>query len=403
MKKILVLGGGVNQLQLILAAKSEGYYIVLCDKNDNCVARDTVDIFYCIDIIDEEAVYKVAEKELVAGVVSNSEVVMSVVAKVAMRLGLVGNPVSSINTLMSKYLFRQFQQEIGVFSPKQVIIGEADNFQEEVCKFKYPIVFKPSLCSGSRGTKRYDKFEHDSMKETLRECIRFSRESLCVVEEYVQMPSLLVLEGDLFVSGGKIWYEGLYFTKRSKELPMVPMTYMYPYVDTSIHLQKIKETFDAIFGKLNINHGQFNVEGYFDNSDNFFVIEINCRQGGHGLPGFLKGATGVDMNKLLVTTAVGDDYYYKSVTNNVAEIKYLTRHSVFSNIDGFFEGVYIHNEIKGFVQNIELVKDVGEVVEKRKNGSSVVGFVNMLFETYEQQHYYSENIEKYIQVIIKET
>ena len=31
MKKVLIMGGGINQLPLIEAAKSEGYYTILCD------------------------------------------------------------------------------------------------------------------------------------------------------------------------------------------------------------------------------------------------------------------------------------------------------------------------------------------------------------------------------------
>ena len=53
------------------------------------------------------------------------------------------------------------------------------------------------------------------------------------------------------------------------------------------------------------------------------------------------------------------------------------------------------------IVSIELEKKIGDSVEKRKNGSSYIGFVNLVFENYELQHKYSENIEDYIYPIIR--
>ena len=96
------------------------------------------------------------------------------------------------------------------------------------------------------------------------------------------MSSLIVLEGDVFLNQGKIFFGGLFFTQRSKELPMVPMTYMSPYIDSQKHMRIIEKTLIEIFDKLKIRHGQYNIEAYFNKDDLLFIIEINARQGGHG-------------------------------------------------------------------------------------------------------------------------
>ena len=64
---------------------------------------------------------------------------------------------------------------------------------------------------------------------------------------------------------------------------VLPMTYMSPYIDSQKHMRIIEKTLIEIFDKLKIRHGQYNIEAYFNKDDFLFIIEINARQGGHGL------------------------------------------------------------------------------------------------------------------------
>ena len=114
MKKIMILGGGPNQIGLLKAAKKCRYIVILCDKNPNCIGRSLSDSFYEVDTIDDEKLLKIAIKEKIDGVISNSEAIMENVAIIASELGLRGNSRESISILNSKEMFRDFQQEIGL-------------------------------------------------------------------------------------------------------------------------------------------------------------------------------------------------------------------------------------------------------------------------------------------------
>ena len=395
MKKIMILGGGPNQIGLLKAAKKCRYIVILCDKNPNCIGRSLSDSFYEVDTIDDEKLLKIAIKEKIDGVISNSEAIMENVAIIASELGLRGNSRESISILNSKEMFRDFQQEIGLYAPN---IDELSNMLSD---FEFPIIVKPVKCSGTRGTEKFESLDVEKIRETVNSCMNYSRNKKCSIEEYVEMSSLIVLEGDVFLNQGKIFFGGLFFTQRSKELPMVPMTYMSPYIDSQKHMRIIEKTLIEIFDKLKIRHGQYNIEAYFNKDDLLFIIEINARQGGHGLPAYVKLATGIDLDKALVTTAVGDDEYFDNIMNEQFEQKYATRHTIFGNKDGILNGLYISEDIRPYVVSIELEKKIGDSVEKRKNGSSYIGFVNLVFENYELQHKYSENIEDYIYPIIR--
>lgn len=401
MKKIMILGGGKNQLNLLKTAKNCGYYVVLCDRDINCIGKTIADVFYNSDIVDSSEMSKIAQLEQVDGVVSNSETIMEVVATVTSKLGLRGNSRESIAILNSKEKFRRFQKENGLFSPNFFIANDVSDYNVAINKLNFPIIVKPVKCSGTRGTIRFDYFEKDKIESAIEKCIDYSRNKRCEIEEYIEMPSLTVLEGDVFVNDGKFFWGGLYFTQRSRQLPMVPMTYMSPYIDSEYHMVIIKETLTKTLINAGIKHGQYNVEAYFDMNDNFFIIEINARQGGHGLPEYVKLATGIDMDRLLLTTAVKDDEYFNFVISSNYEQKYATRHTVFSDFDGRLEALFVDNRVRPYVVQIEMEYEIGDLVKKRIDGSSYIGFVNLVFDTYESQHYFSERMEDYIYPIIK--
>lgn len=397
----MILGGGSNQIGLLQSAKECGYIVILCDKKINCVGKIYADVFYQVDIIDAREIKKIAIREKIDGVISNSEVVMEVVAEVASTLELTGNNKKSISTLNSKCAFRSFQQQNYIYAPKHRSLKNVEAVEKAIDGLDFPIIVKPVKCSGTRGTTRINENDLDLIKNAVIECIKYSRDKICEIEEFVKMPSLIVLEGDIFVNKGKFFWGGLFFTKRSEKLPMVPMTYMSPYVDSEEHMDIIKSVLSDTFLKLGIQHGQYNVEAYFDCKDNFFIIEINARQGGHGLPAYVKLATGVDMDQLLVTTAVGDDKYFNEVMKNGIKQKYATRHAVFGDKDGILKDIYISENVKKYVVDVEFDKKIGENVEKRINGSSVIGFVNLVFDNYAEQHRYSERMEEYIYPLIE--
>ena len=56
MKKILILGANNSQVQLIRAAKEEGYYVVVCDYADENPGIPLVDKHYQVSYLDQESV-----------------------------------------------------------------------------------------------------------------------------------------------------------------------------------------------------------------------------------------------------------------------------------------------------------------------------------------------------------
>ena len=401
MKKLLILGGAEAQVPVIQAAKKEGYYVVLCDWTTTNPGIKYADKHYQVNTLDKDAVIRVAVEEKIDGVISNSAPAMPNVSYIAEKLHLRGNSVSGLELLLSKDKFRSLQEKIGIYAPKHYLVDNETEFLKVAETMPCPFVVKPSASSGSRGTTVVSSYYPDTLKELYRIITGYSRDDRCVIEEYVDMPSLTMIEGDLFVLNKEILWDGLFFNTRSSITPMFPMTYSLPFRADPDQLLEIKNTLRRILDAADFTFGELNVEMYFTQDHRLFVIEINPRQGGAGIPAFVFRHCGIDMYRLLVTTAVNDDRYFNSLKQYDRECHYICRHSVFTHSAGVYKGIRCSPIIQSYVKNMEERTSCGERVEACSNGTNVLAFVDLEFESYEQQHRYCDDLETYIEPIIE--
>lgn len=401
MKKIVVLGGGDYQLPLIRAAKQQGYYVILCDFRENIPGKLESDVHYQVDTLKYKDVISVCQQENPDGIVTNSEPAILNCTKIANELGLVSNPVESIALLTSKHLFRRLQKEVGCFCPKSFVVSNIDELVENIGKISFPIIIKPSANSGTRGTQKVEKYDIQVINKAYEECYRFSRNALVEVEEFIEMPSLWTIEGEIFVHKGKILWDGLFSTYRSEKLPMVPMTYLAPLLIDRSRFFKIKTAVEKIFSSAKIIEGEFNLEGYFNNDDEFFIIEINARQGGLFLPDFVYRHSGIDYNKLLVTTSVGDDSYWNELMRFERETKNVTNHAVFSVKSGLYGGIFIDSIIKDFIVDVIELKKENDRLRPALNATDIVALVKLQFRDIEEQYDFSLKLNHLIRPIYK--
>ena len=400
MKKLLILGGAEAQVPIIQAAKDEGYYLVLCDWTTTNPGIKYADKHYQVSTLDRDAVTRVAIEEKIDGVISNSEPAMLNVSYIAKELQLRGNSVSGLEMLLSKDKFRTLQEKVGIYAPQHYKVNNEEEFLQVAEKMKCPFVVKPDASSGSRGTTKVLSYDVEELKNIYRINCDYSRNNCCVIEEYVEMPSLTMIEGDLFVLNKEILWDGLFFNTRSSITPKLPMTYSMPFRIDPLKTIEIQNTLRKILDEAEFTYGELNVEMYFTKEDRLFVIEINPRQGGASLPAYIFRHCGIDMYKLLVTTAVNDDRYFHSLKQYDRECHYVTRHSVFAHSAGIYKGISCSPIIQKYVKNIEERRLCGERVEACNNGTEVLAFVDLEFESYELQHQYCENIEEYIKPVM---
>lgn len=400
-KKILILGAGDAQLNLIESAQKLNYYTIVCDMRSAMKGSKIADKYYQEDYMDREAVLKIAYEEKIDGVISNSESAMKIVSYLVEKLGLPGNSIKSIENLQSKSLFRALQKQVGLFSPNSFSATSAAEALAYAKIMRFPIIIKPSECSGSRGATRIDNFSKKDIIDTFKICQDFSRNDLVTMEEYVEMESLEVINADVFVVGDEIIWDGWYGGLRSIKYPMIPMAKVLPPNLPETRKTKVINDVNILLKASGVRLGEFNVETFFTMSGELFIIEINARQAGDDIPNLIKEHTGVDLTRLLVSLTVDDRSYYNYLKTYKRKNDYITLQVVFSDKSGRYEGLYIDDRIRPFIKWVNEFCIKGEQVYAARNAEDSVAYVGLKFNTLEEQEYFTIKIEDHIKVIVK--
>ena len=382
MKKIMIVGAGKTQVPLIKAAKMEGYHTVVCDKDPAAPGVALADEFVRVSTKDRDGLYRTAREKKIDGIVANSEYAMCDVAAISSDLGLVGNPEEAIAVLSSKSKFRELQEKAGLFTPKKAEVEE--------------VIVKPDMSSGTRGTTVV--YNQAGMKDAVENCGRISRNGKAILEEYITIDPETVIEGEIFINKGEVLWDGLFRSIRSKAAPMIPMTYVFPLDEERV--DELKAVLEAAFQVAGVVHGEYNIEACFVGDDPF-IIEINPRQGGNDLPKYVQEHCGIDYYRLLVTTSVGDDGYWRSLGEFERANKRITHHMLYPRENGRFKGVWISSDIRNCVSRTHVDVNVGDRVEVAEDGSASIGYVDLVFED-EQEQRVSTRLEDQIRIKIDE-
>ena len=128
---------------------------------------------------------------------------------------------------------------------------------------------------------------------------------------------------------------------------------------------------------------------------------MNPRQAGNYIPQLIKQHTGVDFCKLLVSTAVGDMSYYNELKSFERYCNYVTLQVVFAKQTGVLKKIEINPEIMPYIKWIDQKINNGELIMEGSNAFDAIAFINLQFNSYETQHYYTDEIEKYIYPIVE--
>ena len=150
MKKLAIIGAQRMAKNYAVNAREMGVETFCFAWPKGAVAKDFVDHFYPISIFEIEQIVEVCHREKIDGVVSTSELTISVAAQVAAELGLNGIPVEIARTITDKYRNREVSQNVeGLHHPKFAKVRAPDDVAAK--GLSYPIILKPTAEGGKRG------------------------------------------------------------------------------------------------------------------------------------------------------------------------------------------------------------------------------------------------------------
>ncbi len=354
MKKLLILGTGVDQIEGIKEARELGLYTVGLDGNSYSDGAKLVDEFYKVNIknINEVLEFVRNYPKPVDGVIAFGVDIPEILAKVAEERGVYYQlPYERAKVSKNKFLSKQIMENAGVNVPPFKGVGSLEDLKEFIKEFGFPVVLKPVDNSASRGVLYLT--EKVDLEWAFNESLKFVNDKSffpsLIVEKFIEGQQLST---ESIIQGKKIYTVGL--SDRNYELlekyaPLIvenggdlppKLTHFKSYGEM---IEKIDEQIERVVKAFDSGNGTVKGDIVIDGEGKVWVIEAAFR-----LSGGLFSAIEIPVN-------TGIDFLKKAIELQLTgetEVKDLNY-----RVENFVRLRYIFSERKkGLIKNLEVPK-----------------------------------------------
>lgn len=395
-KRILFLGAAPSQVPPIEYAKRQGHYVITCDYLIHNPGHQLAHESHNVSTTDKEEVLALAQKLKIDGIVAYaSDPAAPTAAYVAEKLGLPGNPYNSVLTLARKDLFRAFLKEHNFNVPKSESFYELKDAAIWLEQIDVPAFIKPVDSSGSKGVTEITHKEQ--LAEAFEHALSFSREKKVVVEEKIIKQGYQVA-GDGFIVDGELafhcWADE-HFDKLCNGLVPIGQTFPTSHAQPLLE-QAYKET-QRLLNLLNMERGALNFDFLFSESGDFYFLELGPRNGGCLIPEVIHYATGIDLIKATVDSALGEDCSY---LNQVPVNGFWSSYMVHSTKKGIFKKLEISERIEKMIVEQSIYAVASDEVAEYSGSHDTLGMMILEYPNLKAMLNIIDNMEHDINVVI---
>lgn len=300
-KTILVIAAGPLQIPAIEEAASLGIRTVVVDANRLAPAMSLANASYVVDIMDGDAVTRIARAERVDGVMTLcTDAPVRTVAAVATALRLPAiSPVAALNAT-DKRLMRKALSANSVPAPAFREVDSVEDALEAADLLGYPVAIKAPCSSGSRGVYRVD--DRRDVSARVVQARKYQPHGALLVEEWID--------------GAEVSVEGVCYGERVHVVQVTDkLIFQGPYPVEAGHTQpsrlpeaivaKIRIVTELGVRALELSDCAFHAELRI-HRDEPKIVEIGARLGGDRIATHLTPlSTGVNLVRGAIEIAVG--------------------------------------------------------------------------------------------------
>ena len=400
MKKILMLGGAMQQIPAIKKAKELGFYTITCDYLPENPGHKFADEYHNVSTTDKEAVLALAQELKIDGIVAYaSDPAAPTAAYVSEKMGLPGNPYESVEILTHKDLFRDFLKNNGFFTPQAGGYKSLEEAEADIDRFNFPVMVKPVDSSGSKGVVKI--FSKAELKDAVEEAFSYSRMKRIVIEEFVQKKGYQV-SGDGFSVDGKLVFTSygneLYSGKGTREY--VALGEFWPSLLTPEMKEKVDGELQKLITALGMKTCAYNIEVIIDEQDNVLILELGPRNGGSYIPQLIQYATGVDLVEYTILGAVGEDC---SSLKMAPTVGCFSNYMIYSTVSGKYREMWFEESFKEKnLLEVHCTYNPGDEVTAYQNTTHSLGTILFRADSIEEMMEITADMHKYYRVVVEE-
>jgi biotin carboxylase len=300
-QRLLVLGAGRHQKDLIRRAEARGLRVVASDHHADAPGKALASYPVELDALAVEQNIALARKYAVRGVItSGTDLALVTMAEVAAALGLPCylTPEAARTATNKAQMARAFSAHGVPRAPWREVRGSGA--AAAAAALGYPVVVKPVDSQGQRGTRRVS--ERGALDAALDEALRASRSGRAVVERFVDGKEVTA---SAWVKGDDVHL--LMITDRVTYNPLPAIGICFQHIYPSLHAAGLREQVRRILGCIARCYGVVDAPLYVQmivRNGELSVVEAACRVGGGHESSLSPVATGVDLLDRLIDLAL---------------------------------------------------------------------------------------------------
>ena len=276
-KKLLLIGGLNNTVDLIDLAHRNGVLIGVADYNKHTLVKSRADFAFDIDAYDEESMINLCKREKVDGVITAfNEKLGPVVSRLASRLGLYV-PFSTEQLRMStdKKYFKHTCEKYSIPVPKEYVISDIRGIDDS--DIKYPVIIKPVDSASAVGITRCNN-AHD-LEEGYKKALNYSKKGEVIIEQFLPYDEVnltyIAINGIIQLAA----VHDRYFNTEQESSINAPDLYIYPSRYTDLILTKYNSAIIHMLECIGVKNGSLFIQAII--KDN----ELYCYESGMRLNG----------------------------------------------------------------------------------------------------------------------
>jgi len=367
--RLLILGGGSGQISLIKKAKEMGFEVVVSDYYLDAPGKKIADFSSTSSTFDSEANIETAKKYDIDGVLTaGTDQPVYTAARVGEEL-LLPQYISSktAKSVTNKKIMKKIFSKNEIPTVKYKIIN--NNFSNsELNQLSAPYVVKPLDSQGQRGVFKLDSIKE--IREKFNEVLSFSRENEILIEEYYHSAEITVSgwvvngSSKLLTVTDRLRFEGICSSH------LFPSRYLEKY---NFEIKKLSQ---KIVNDFNIKNGPIYFQ-FLIGDQGIKVNEIACRIGGAYEGDFMPFLTGVDILKMMVQLAAGNEVNIEPLENyKLKNNKQHLSSQLFFARSGEIKKMTASSEIEKLpgVLKAGFNFDLGEVIPDIENATARAGY-----------------------------
>lgn len=275
--RLMVLGGGSSQLNLIRRAKAMGDFVIVADYLKDCPGGQIADTRVPVSTFDAEGVIRAGREYGIGAIVTTgTDQPVLTAALAAEELGLPfyidsKTALAFTNKRVMKALFRTH----GIPANDSVLIGK-DFTPGEIRGVEFPAVLKPVDSQGQRGIYLLD--DAGSVGNHIGDTLRYSREDRALLETYYKSDEITV---NGWVSDGDATILSVVdrLTIRDTRHIGICLCHHFPSVHLKKYHREIQDLTQRIVTALGMQNGPLYFQ-YLIGAQGLRVNEVAARIGG---------------------------------------------------------------------------------------------------------------------------